>query len=159
MKSTFKRVLLAIAATAVIGFGFTGCQQEAETEYVYFDITGTWTSPKGAQYPETYTITSTTFDNGYYSGDNLVIRQVSEDEGYIYIKYTCSMNDDYSYSTTAPDVGKWYAISYKGLRKNTIQLSGAYKVAGATSKETLEEAISEFTIENGYFDFYSSLLR
>ena len=44
MKSTFKRVLLAIAAAAVIGFGFTGCQQEAETEYVdvFFDITGTW---------------------------------------------------------------------------------------------------------------------
>ena len=181
MKSTFKRVLLAIAAVAVIGFGFTGCQQEAETEYVdnYIlvlpiestdSLIGSWsvTYPDtgyGA-YKEQYNISTTTFDNNngdgsgsYYAGNELCVLKLSETEGYIYVKYTRSMNADYSYSETAPDVGKWYAIHYEDLTASTIKIAGAYKATGKTSAETLAEAIQEFTVANGYFNTHSSLTK
>ncbi len=169
MKSTFKRVLLAIAAVAVIGFGFTGCQQEAETEYVdnYFFILpikstdlliGEWKNPDETYGIEKYTITTNTFaSEGSYEGDELVVRKVTDDAGYIYVKYTRSMNADYSYSETAPDVGKWYAIAYKGLTTNSIQISGAYGAKSST--DTLIEAVQEFTIENGYFGFFSNCAK
>ena len=69
------------------------------------------------------------------------------------------MNADWSYSETAPDVGKWYAISYKDLGAEKISISGAYKEGGATSCETLDEAVTEFTVDNGYFGFYTSHTR
>ena len=182
MKSTFKRVLLAIAATAVIGFGFTGCQQEAETEYVYIYVGGadklakndaligswsvTYPDTGYGAYKEQYNISTTTFDNNngdgngsYYAGNELCVLKLSETEGYIYVKYTRSMNADYSYSETAPDVGKWYAIHYEDLTASTIKIAGAYKATGKKSAETLAEAIQEFTVANGYFDTHSSLTK
>lgn len=63
----------------------------------------------------------------------------------------------YRYSTTAPDVGKWYAISFTDLSDNAIKISGAY--GKKSSVATLEEAISEFTIENKYFGFYSACTK
>ena len=123
-------------------------------------LIGTWEGGS-AEYPESYTITTTSFSNGYYEGNELKVEKTSDTAGYIYIKYTKSMNADWTYSETAPDVGKWYAISYKNLTNTTISLSGAYSSAeGAkTSTETLEEAKKEFTIENGYFGFYSELTK
>lgn len=66
-----------------------------------------------------------------------------------YTKYTSW----YRYSTTAPDVGKWYAVHYQNLTSESVELAGAYgKVSSTTS---LEEAKSEFTIANGYFTSHS----
>ncbi len=107
-----------------------------------------------------YEISETEFKNygetfESYEGNSLLIAKTSSNSGYIYIKYTKAMNPDYSYSETAPDVGKWYAIAFKDLTSNSVKLSGAYKKSGKTSTETLEEAIKEFTIENGYFGTFS----
>ena len=110
-------------------------------------------------------------------------------EGYIYIKYTKAYEavyteptgDDkdtwilypayhneehpewdspeywYRYSSTAPDAGKWYAIAFKDLTANAVKISGA---AGTkTSTETLEEAVAEFTVDKGYFSFYSDCAK
>ena len=115
-------------------------------------LIGTWTS----SYGEVFTITKTSLSNGgswgdCYAGDNLCAIKIDEKSGYIYIKYTRSANPDYTYSETAPDVGKWYAIYYSNLTENSVTLSGAFKADGKTSTETLEEAIEEFTIENDYF--------
>ena len=99
-----------------------------------------------------------------YAGNNLVISITSNDfsSGYIYIQYTRAADENWNYTTDktkAPDIGKWYAISYKGLTASSIQISGAYKYDGKTSTETLEEAIAEFTIENGYFAMYSDCVK
>ncbi|WP_022931991.1 hypothetical protein [Treponema bryantii] len=104
-----------------------------------------------------------------YTGNTLCVRYTSATSGYIYMKYTkalCATHSDfdhyiYTYDTDAPDVGKWYAIAFKDLNTsvtpNTIKLSGA---AGAvTSTATLDEAIDTFTIENGYFDYFSDLVK
>lgn len=169
MKSTRLSLLRAkavlFALVSVLAFSFSACNvtTEPEVEHVYKQIdaddllVGTWTD--GTKYG-TYIITNTTFENaGSYKGNNLVVQKLDSTSGYIYIKYTVAMNADYSYSETAPDVGKWYAISYKDLGAEKISISGAYKDGGATSCETLDEAVTEFTVDNGYFAYYSPLTR
>lgn len=96
-----------------------------------------------------------------YAGNNLVVSYTNDEEtaGYIYIKYTRAMNPDFSYSETAPDVGKWYAIAFKDLTSSSLSLASAYKEGGKTSTENLEDAISTFTIGNGYFDIYSECVK
>lgn len=118
-------------------------------------------------YGSIYEISQTKFSNygeSYesYAGNNLVISITSNDfsSGYIYIQYTRAADKNWNYTTDktkAPDVGKWYAISFKDLTNSSIKLSGAY--GEKTSTETLEEAITEFTIENGYFASYSDCTK
>lgn len=163
MKSTrfvFGRALAVLCALLFVSFGFMSCQQEDETEYVNYSLTGTWQS----SYGEIFKITSTSLSNGgswgdAYAGNNLLVSYTNDKEtsGYIYIKYTRAMNPDYSYSETAPDVGKWYAIAFKELTASSVSLSGAYGTVSSTS--TLEEAISTFTIANGYFTSYSECVK
>ena len=101
-----------------------------------------------------------TYDS--YAGNNLVISKTSENSGYIFIQYTRAADKKWNYTTDkekAPDIGNWYAISYKDLEENSIQLSGALKSEGKTSTETLKEAMAEFTIENGYFSTYSECTK
>jgi len=166
-----KAVLFALIS--VLAFSFSACNVTTEPveNNVYEQISaddllvGTWICE---QYSEKYTITNTTLENAYksestytstYKGDNLVVQKLDSTSGYIYIKYTVAMNADLSYSETAPDVGKWYAVAYKDLGAEKISLSGAYKTGGATSCETLDEAVTEFTVDNGYFVGYSSCTR
>lgn len=171
MKSTRLSLLRAkavlFALVSVLAFSFSACNvtTEPEVEHVYKQIdaddllVGTWTGGS-TEWPESYTITNTTFESkGSYKGNNLVVQKLDSTSGYIYIKYTVAMNADWSYSETAPDVGKWYAISYKDLGAEKISISGAYKKDGATSCETLDEAVTEFTVDNGYFGKYSSCTR
>lgn len=171
MKSTRLSLLRAkavlFALVSVLAFSFSACNvtTEPEVEHVYKQIdaddllVGTWTGGS-TEWPESYTITNTTFESkGSYKGNNLVVQKLDSTSGYIYIKYTVAMNADWSYLETAPDVGKWYAISYKDLGAEKISISGAYKKDGATSCETLDEAVTEFTVDNGYFGNYSSCTR
>lgn len=176
MKSTrfvFGRALAVLCALLFVSFGFMSCQQEDETEYVNYSLTGTWVNSYSGG-TSVYKITSSTFDNSgtsnyngttstydSYAGNNLLVSYTNDEEtaGYIYIKYTRAMNPDYSYSETAPDVGKWYAIAFKELTASSVSLSGAYNASGKTSAETLEEAISTFTVANGYFSYYSECVK
>lgn len=156
-KFSFNRawlVLTALLMSALVAVSLTSCKSDDDDASIY----GTWVN-KTDTYTETYKITETMFSNGYYEGNNLTVIESSDSSGYIYIKYTKAMNADWSYSENAPDVGKWYAISYKNLTDDTVSISGAYKSGGATSTETLDEAVSEFTIENGYFGTYSDCTR
>lgn len=174
MKSTrfvFGRALAVLCALLFVSFGFMSCQQEDDDNglpdgvYELSDnsaLIGTWQS----SYSEIFKITSTSLSNGgscgdAYAGNNLVVSYTNDKatSGYIYIKYTRAMNPDYSYSETAPDVGKWYAIAFKELTASSVSLSGAYNASGKTSTETLEEAISTFTIAKGYFNNYSECVK
>ena len=149
---------LAVFITVVSLCAF-GCKTQPEEVFIS-DLYGKWTSSPEEVYEisKDYFKTYGTWGNGY-EGDSIIIITNENDNtsGTIFFKYTVSMNPDpdYSYSNTAPDVGKWYAVSYKNLTKNSVSLSGAYKSDGKTSTETLEEAIQEFTVENGYFGTYS----
>lgn len=150
---------LAVFIT-VVSFCAFGCKTQPE-EVSYSDIFGKWTDDSGS----IYEITEDSFKNygegwSAYEGNSLeIIPNDDGKSGTIFLKYTVSMNPDWSYSNTAPDVGKWYAVSYKNLTKNSVSLSGASKLGGKTSTETLKEAIKEFTVENGYFDYYSECTK
>ncbi len=63
----------------------------------------------------------------------------------------------YRYSTSAPDVGKYYAVAFKDLTEASASFSGAYLYNGKTSTETLEEAKSTFN--SSYFAYYSECTK
>lgn len=152
MKSTrfvFDRALAVLCALLFVSFGFMSCQQEDETEYVNYSLTGTWVNSYSGG-TSVYKITSSTFDNSgtssyngttstydSYAGNNLVVSYTNDED--------------------AADVGKWYAIAFKELTASSVSLSGAYGTVSSTS--TLEEAISTFTIANGYFSTYSECVK
>lgn len=149
--------ILLCTLTFLLSFNLISCKTEIENLSNDSSLFGTWTDT----YASHYTISTTEFKNygdtySSYEGDNLVVKYLSSNtEGIIFIKYTISMNEDFSYSSTAPDVGKWYAICFKDLTTNSVKISGAYNPSRKTSTETLEEAITEFTIDNGYFAYFS----
>ena len=162
------RLFATMMFVAVLAF--TGCTQQVEEKITYFYVLpiesgdaliADWVDNNAAH----YVITQSSFDNygswgDSYAGNNLVVLKQSDTAGTIFIKYTRAMNpDDYSYTTTAPDVGKWYAISYKGLSASSIQIAGAYKNGGKSACATLNEAVKEFTIANGYFATYSDCTK
>lgn len=150
---------LAVFITVVSLCAF-GCKTQPEEDFIS-DLYGKWTSSFG----EVFEISKDSFKNygegwSAYEGNSLeIIPNDDGKSGTIFLKYTVSANPDWSYSNTAPDVGRWYAVSYKNLTKNSVSLSGAYKSDGKTSTETLKEAIQEFTVANGYFDNYSECTK
>ena len=184
----FGRALAVLCALLFVSFGFMSCQQEDDDNglpdgvYELSDnsaLIGTWVNSYSGG-TSVYKITSSTFDNSgtssyngttstydSYAGNNLVVSYTNDEKnsGYIYIKYTrayCSTHSDpttytYIYDTDAADVGKWYAIAFKELTASSVSLSGAAGTVSSTS--TLEEAISTFTIDNGYFTIYSECVK
>lgn len=164
--ATFLGALLVVVS---LSFSLASCKTDNDDDDPIL-LVGKWQDSSNF----IYEISKNEFSNygeGFdsYAGNNLVISITSNDfsSGYIYIKYTkayCAEHSNleeykYTYDNDSPDVGKWYAISYKSLTASSIQISGAYKKGGETSTETLEEAMAEFTIENGYFSTYSDCVK
>lgn len=161
--ATFLGALLIVVS---LSFSLVSCKTDDNNDDSLTSgiaLIGKWKD----SYDSTYEISQNEFSNygyGYdaYAGNNLVISITSNDfsSGYIYIQYTKAYCAKHStYDNDSPDVGKWYAISYKSLTASSIKISGAYKKGGETSTETLEEAMAEFTIENGYFSTYSECTK
>ena len=114
----------------------------------YNRLLGTWENPKYSG--ETYIYDGITFtSSGSYKMKVKSIIWSSDASGIIYGRYT-----ENTYSPSV--VGKYYAVSFKDLTYNNISISGAYKSDGKTGTDSLVEAITEFTINNGYYSFYSS---
>ena len=110
-------------------------------------LLGTWEN-KQPNFTETYIYDGINFDAGSYKMKVKSIIWSSDASGIIYGKYT-----ENTYSPSV--VGKYYAVSFKDLTDTSISISGAYK-DGKMSADTLVEAITEFTINNGYYSLYSS---
>lgn len=114
----------------------------------YNRLLGTWEN-KQPTYTETYIYDGINFDAGSYKMKVKSIIWSSGASGIIYGRYITN-----SFYTNV--VGKYYAVSFKDLTDTSILISGAYKKDGKTGTDTLVEAITEFTINNGYYSFYSS---
>lgn len=110
-------------------------------------LLGTWENPTYKD--ETYIYDGINFDAGSYKMKVKSIIWSSDASGIIYGRYT-----ENTYDSSV--VGKYYAVSFKDLTYNNISISGAYKSDGKTGTDTLVEAITEFTINNGYYGTYSS---
>ena len=113
----------------------------------YNRLLGTWEN-KQPNFIETYIYDGINFDAGSYKMKVKSIIWSSDASGIIYGRYITN-----SFYTNV--VGKYYAVSFKDLTDTSILISGAYK-DGKMSADTLVEAITEFTINNGYYSFYSS---
>lgn len=114
-------------------------------------LLGTWENKQTTNpaFPEIYNYDGITFTsiNTYKMEVERIIWN-SDASGIIYGKYT-----ENTYSPSV--VGKYYAVSFKDLTYSSISISGAYK-DGKMAADTLVEAITEFTINNGYYGNYSS---
>lgn len=109
---------------------FLGCKEPSLDATIF----GTWQSPY-----DSYIITETTItydDGGYGLGWSDNIKKIQND--FIY-----HQNDS----------GEIKASHFKNLSHFAVRLTTCYRVDGVKCY-TLEEAISEFTIENGYFEYY-----
>ena len=114
----------------------------------YNRLLGTWEN-KQPTYTETYIYDGITFtSSGSYKMKVKSIIWSSDASGIIYGRYT-----ENTYSPSV--VGKYYAVSFKDLTDTSISISGAFK-GGKMAADTLVEAITEFTINNGYYSLYSS---
>lgn len=111
-------------------------------------LLGTWEN-KQQTYTETYIYDGINFDAGSYKMKVKSIIWSSDASGIIYGRYT-----ENTYNPSV--VGKYYAVSFKDLTDTSISISGAYKKDGKIATDSLVEAITEFTINNGYYSFYSS---
>ena len=111
-------------------------------------LLGTWEN-KQQTYTETYIYDGINFDAGSYKMKVKSIIWSSDASGIIYGRYT-----ENTYSPSV--VGKYYAVSFKDLTDTSISISGAYKKDGKIAADSLVEAITEFTINNGYYGTYSS---
>lgn len=114
----------------------------------YNRLLGTWEN-KQPTYTETYIYDGINFDAGSYKMKVKSIIWSSDASGIIYGKYT-----ENTYSPSV--VGKYYAVSFKDLTYSSVSISGAYKEKGKIATDSLVEAITEFTINNGYYGTYSS---
>lgn len=114
----------------------------------YNRLLGTWEN-KQQTYTETYIYDGINFDAGSYKMKVKSIIWSSGASGIIYGRYT-----ENTYDSSV--VGKYYAVSFKDLTDTSISISGAYKEKGKIATDSLVEAITEFTINNGYYSFYSS---
>ena len=114
----------------------------------YNRLLGTWEN-KQPNFTETYIYDGINFDAGSYKMKVKSIIWSSDASGIIYGRYITN-----SFYTNV--VGKYYAVSFKDLTDTSISISGAYKKDGKIATDSLVEAITEFTINNGYYSLYSS---
>ena len=116
-------------------------QKPSQEDTYITALLGTWKSA----YNDGYIITKTTvtYDDGGY--------------GYGWEAELADVTDSYIYVKKAADA--FVAISYKDLTDTSCSMSTAYKQDGKASTPTLEEAKTEFTVENGYFGYYGEYIK
>lgn len=179
----FTKVTLA-ALFVLSAVAFSSCKADPEEEYIpsvtdlvklsdYDLLIGNWTSGYG----ESFSIGTQSFSSDSYAINNTYVYKASKTSGFIYGKYT-EIYDWTKETTEEPEnkngwleywgkwyptnydlLGKWYAIYYDKLSATSVELSGAYKFDGKEACDTLEEALEEFTIGNGYFAGNSSCTK
>lgn len=128
---------MLLVSVFVCALFFTGCNPNPSKEAT---LVGTWES----QYGDGYVISETTItydDGGYGFGWSGTIEKIAD--SYIY------------YSKD----GAFSAVAYKNLTDSSCSFSNAYKQDGKTSEASLKDAKKEFTVENGYFSYYSECAK
>ena len=122
---------------------FTGCGPKTKPASVY----GTWKSEFTGGH-DSYVITTDT------------ITYESEYTGYPPFTWEGSVvevTDSYIYIKKSDN--KYYCTSYKNLTEESCSFADAYKDGGKDNTDTLDEAKTEFTVENGYYGRYGEYKR
>ena len=133
----------------------TNTNGNGKTHKNYNLLIGTWQGqdPKNPQEAYVFDGTSFSAEPSTYSIEVLEISWTTDTEGFFYGKYSSSWD--------ANSVGKYYAVSFKGLTETDLSISGAWNRdpndanGGVWTANTLEEAKSIFTIANQSFIQYT----
>lgn len=145
-RKIFSCTILVLTALLFV-ISFTSCD---EPKISGGSIYGRWKS----QYNDSYIISENKImynDGGYGIGWTGKLIEISND--YIYFQYD---ENDENY-TVAP---KGYcAVAYKNLTEKGCQMGTAYKANGKESCTTLGDAKTEFTIKNGYFEYFGEYAK
>lgn len=160
MKNTnFSRYLkLWVAALVLVcGVAFTGCKPGVvyRDNYVYVlpmeadsALIGDWKSDA----EDGYTITQTTMKYNASWGYNWTGTIVGVSENCIYYKFS-----EVGEALDSSIIGKYGATSYVKQSDAVLKLSDATAPDYSKGAEaTLEEAVKELTIENGYYSYYGT---
>ena len=173
MKSTrfaFGRALALLCTLLFVSFSFISCQQSDDeddtvvTEYVIIEPytasddyailnNESWVS----EYNDYYTFADASvsyYDGGYgYDWTGTVAGIYGS---YIYFKYV-SVGSALDSSL----MGQYNAINFKDLSSSAVSMGTAsnYSNNGKASTATLEEAVSEFTVGNGYWSSWGDYTK
>jgi hypothetical protein len=121
-------------------------------------------SPLYAFYDDGFTVdvSEKTF---YYYGDSTfekkwggtIVKIVPEGDAYVIIVRVDEVTGSWD---PAPETGKYFAAAYKNLTDFAVNSNTAVKIPGGnnTGAATVGEAVSEYTIVNGYFDYLDTTL-
>ena len=127
---------------------------DGKTHKIYSLLIGTWQGQDLKNPQEAYIFDGTNFsaEPSTYSIEVLEISWTTDTEGFFYGKYLSSWDTN--------SIGKYYAISFKGLTETDLKISGALNGTHGVSQsgwtaDTLEEAKKIFTIAAGSFAQYT----
>ena len=149
-----------LTACNFFNFGDNSSQQENSSsneepsETIDSNIYGDWKSTDG----EKYSISKNDYDNYYtdkssgeyvlyYSTTNIEIVPIDGTKGFIYGQF-----DDENHIGYEASVNEWYALYYDNLTSSSVSFYQPYKYGGKAGCDTLAEAKTEYTLDNGYFD-------
>ena len=147
----FKLSRLFAAAVLVACLAFTGCKpvedttaQVAVQSYIFQQtyyktlISGNWRSQQNDGYR--IDTSSVVYDDGGY--------------GFGWTRTIAEISDKYIYLVDSNN--RYYAVSYKDWNAVSCKFADAYKNGGKSFANSLIEAKTEFTVENGYFALYGT---
>lgn len=127
---------------------------DGKTHKNYSLLIGTWQGQDPKNPSEAYIFDGKIFfaEPSTYSIEVLEISWTTDTEGFFYGKYLSSWDTN--------SIGKYYAISFKGLTQTDLKISGALNGTHGVSQsgwtaDTLEEAKKIFTIAAGSFAQYT----
>ena len=145
----FSRLFAAVMVVAILALA--GCSQPEDETKKEVSIYGTWVS----SYGEKYVITPSDYDNYYtyngdftlyYSTNNLLVKVIDKSSGIIFGQF-----DDANHVGSDATKGQWYALMYTDLKEDSVNLWQPWKEGGKAACTTVDEAVAEFTVDNGYF--------
>ncbi|GEM_PF-5685432 len=167
MKSSrfnFGRALSLLCAIFFVSFSFISCQQEEDTEYVYeYVIVNPYTDSE--DYDKLNGNTWLSSSNDYYDFNNDTVYYYDGGYGYDWSGKVAGIRDNYIYfkyvsvGSGLEDSsleGKYNAINFKDLTNSTVSMGTAsnYTNKRKACTDTLEEAVKEFTLANGYWSYW-----
>ena len=151
----FSRLFAAVTFVAILALA--GCKQQVEEKLFEVSMYGTWADDFEDYNAYTDYDCKITVDYietasyGKHTG-SVYITRTSEDSGYIYYQFSENVTGyDAEFNPyTVNSKGKWSAIAFKNLTKDSVQMCDVYDATYAFPA-TLEECISKYTIDGGYF--------
>jgi hypothetical protein len=157
------KALIAVFLVLNLGALVTGCSNPSSGDpqrygpKVAGELNGKWIANFGDFFVIDKATKTFVYDDNYdgsMSFEGTIVGQVADDltllqssYGYIDLQITSS-------GSYGPVVGNYHVIHWRNLTSSSVEEGAAGKWSGGDNdgKEVLEDAIAEYTFENGYFD-------